>query len=614
MRNAGLRVLAAAVALVLGGLLASACAAIPSSGTVESTPTPQAAGGAVADCCDMIMRGPQPGWSPQQVVENFLQASALVSNDYATAREYLTPEANKAWRPRSPVTILAQPPSVLCQACHLSGPNSQATVLVSGQPLATLQNGQYVPAAPGNNTRQSFTLKSINGRYYIDGLPDTIFHGNVKVSHALMLTKPFFHLVYTSRNLYYYAYSPRNDVLVPDPVFAPTASPQAAESLIKDLLQPSAGVLGMAAHTAFPPGARLLKFQVLAGPPGGRTALVNIRLSTGTASNSIKAMAEQLVATLTSDSYSAPLFKAVKLRINGRAWPPPAGSVQDLSDYSSSIPHCAPNATIYYPSAGGVQMLGAQAARARAAPGEAGTGRVPLGQVAVSPDGKYLAGISGSGSGDTVYTTDLVAAAKPNASVSDGSLRARLTGASLTALSWDSQDDLWVAGRIHGTSGVWVLPGGKGPKTQVRPPPGTGSVTALRFAPDGVRVALIRGEGASAHVVLAVAARNGTFFSLVHPIPLAPELTSVTALTWYDNDHLLAVAQSPVGTHLWEVPADGDSATALSGPTDITSITAAGRDNPLYLGLDTGRLEKSVGLGEPWTDVTEGHDVVYGCG
>jgi hypothetical protein len=605
------RALAASTALVLGGLLASGCATIPSSGAVQSTPTPQAAGGAVGDCCDMIMRGPQPGWGPQRVVTNFLVASALVSNDFATARQYLTPSANKGWRPRSPVTILAQAPNV--QPPHRTGPG-QATVGVSGQELATLQNGHYIPAPPGPPTQQSFTLKFIKGRYYIDVLPGTTIRGKdkVKVSHALLLTKPFFHLVYTARNLYYFAYGPRNDVLVPDPVFVQTTSPQAADHLIKALMNPAQGVLGNAAHTAFPPNARLLKFQVLAGPPGGKTALVNIGLSAGTADSSIQAMAEQLVATLTSGAYSAPLFRAVKLRINGRPWRDPAHSVQDLASYAGSIPHCPSNATVYYPAAGGgVQMLGPQAARGRAAPGEAGTGRVPLGQVAVSPDGRYLAGISGPG--DTVYTSDLVAA-KANASPSAGELRARLTGASLTGLSWDSQDDLWVAGRIHGTSGLWVLPGGKGPKTQVSLPADTGQVTGLRFAPDGVRVALIAGEGASAHMALAVASRNGTFFSLVHRIPLAPELTSLTALAWYDNDHLLAVEQSSAGTHLWEVPADGDSATALGGPTDITSITAAGPANPLYLGLDTGRLEKSIGLDEPWTDVTAGHDVVYSCG
>lgn len=604
MRNAVPRVLAAVTALALGGLLASGCATIPSGGTVLSTPTPQAPGGAVGDCCAMILRGPQPGWGPQQVVTNFLLASALVGNDFASARQYLTPAANKSWRPRSPVTILAQSPNV--QPPRLTGPG-QATVQVAGRRLATLQDGQYVPAAPGPAPPQTFALKSIKGRYYIDALPGPTIHG---VSHALLLTQPFFHRVYTARNLYYYAYERQNDVLIPVPVFVPTTSPQAAETLIGDLLHPRTDLLGSAAHTIFPPSARLLKYQVLAGPPGGRTALVNIGLPAGTAPDSIPAMAEQLVTTLTSDSYGAPLFKAVKLRINGRPWPPPAGPVRDLADYAGSIPHCVPNATVYYPATSGVQMLGPQAARGRAAPGEAGTDRIPLGQVAVSPDGKYLAGISAG----TVYTSDLGAAAKPNASASDGKLNPRLTGTSFTGLGWDSQDDLWVAGRIHGTSGLWVLPSGKGTKVQVRLPPGTTSVSALRFAPDGVRLALIAGQGKSAHVVLAAVERNAAFFSLVRAIPLAPELTSVTALTWYDNDHLLAVQQSSAGTHLWEVPADGDSASALGGPPNITSITAAGRYNPLYLGLDTGRLEKSVGLGEPWTDVTAGHDVVYGCG
>ena len=63
---------------------------------------------------------------------------------------------------------------------------------------------------------------------------------------------------------------------------------------------------------------------------------------------------------------------------------------------------------------------------------------------------------------------------------------------------------------------------------------------------------------------------------------------------------------------LWEVPANGDNATSLHWQQRglVTSITAAGPQNPLYLTVG-GRLEKSVALGEPWTDVTAGQAAEY---
>jgi hypothetical protein len=60
------------------------------------------------------------------------------------------------------------------------------------------------------------------------------------------------------------------------------------------------------------------------------------------------------------------------------------------------------------------------------------------------------------------------------------------------------------------------------------------------------------------------------------------------------------------------VPVNGDIATSLHWQQQgVTSITAAGPQNPLYLSLASGRLEKSVELGEPWNDVTAGQAVVY---
>ena len=74
---------------------------------------------------------------------------------------------------------------------------------------------------------------------------------------------------------------------------------------------------------------------------------------------------------------------------------------------------------------------------------------------------------------------------------------------------------------------------------------------------------------------------------------------------------MLAITQSPSGARLWEVPVNGDGPILKSGQPGMVSITAAGSENPLYLGMSIGRLENSVGLGEPWRDIMAGRDAPY---
>lgn len=596
-----------AVAAVLAALLAAGCATIPSAGPVNSTPTPAPPGGAGTGCCELIVKGPQPGWNPEQVVSNFLLASASFAHSHAIAREYLTPAASRLWQPRGAVTILAQTPRVYQQPGLQSGQDSRASVIVSWQELATLNgNGQYIPAGPGGSAQQQvFTLVSVKGQWFINRLPST---GSGKVSHELLLPSDLFRLVYAPRNLYFYAQP--DGPLVPDPVFVPVESNDLVTTLVTGLLQNPNGWLQNAAVTAFPPGAKLTKVQVLPAPPGGKTAIVDIRLPAGTPRSTVQAMAAQLVWTLTSPTYSPALIQAVKLKINGRlSMLGQAGGIQGLADYSRYVPHGRHDEPLYYVSGGGTVRMFGKAAHSVAVPGEAGTGRIPLSKIAISPDGRYLAGVAGPS--NTVYTSDLAAAAKAHAAASAGNLHSRLTGAGFAAPSWDIDDNLWVAGRVHRSPGVWVIPGGGGAPERVSLPFGLGVVTGLRVAPDGVRIALIVGEGTSARLLLGAIVHSGSGVSIIHTVTLAPGLPGPSALSWYDEDHVLAITQSSAGARLWEVPVNGDEPTLKSGQPGMVSITAAGPQNPPYLGMSAGRLENSIVLGEPWRDIMAGRDATY---
>jgi hypothetical protein len=439
---------------ILATLLATGCATIPSSGPVGSAPIPAPPAGGGVSGGGLIVEGPQPGWNPEQVVSGFLLASASFAHRHATAREYLTASASRLWQPGAQVTILASAPSVYQQTGRLDGQGNRATVLVSWQELATLDaSGQYT--ARGGAARQYFVLESVHGEWRIAGVPST---DGSKVSHELLLPAALFRLDYAPRNLYFYGQLPAgqpNQLLVPAPVFVPLQSSDLVTTLVNDLLLDPSGWLENGAVTAFPPGSRLRKIQVLPGPPGDKTAIVDIGLPRGTPRSTVQAMAAQLVWTLTSPAYSAALIQAVKLKINGRLWAPRSGdTVQSLAEYGRYMPRMSRPQNLYYVSTNGAVRMFGQQAHSVAVPGQAGTGEVPLSKIAVSMNGHYLAGIAAS----TVYTADLAAAAKEHAPAAAGNLHSRLSGARFSTPSWDSAGDLWVAGRVKGDPGVWVIP------------------------------------------------------------------------------------------------------------------------------------------------------------
>jgi hypothetical protein len=597
--------------------LAAGCAAVPSAGPVRSAPAPP--GGSGTNCCGLIMSGPKPNWSPTQIVSGFLLASASFAHDNAIARQYLTPSASRSWLPGSEVTIVDQAPKVIAQPRRL-GPGSEVTVVASGTQVATLNSsGQYLPVAPGDVAAQdqNFPVTRYHGEWRIASLPET----NGRVSRQLLLPEGLFNLVYKPQNLYFYAQGASSPVLVPDPVFVPSESSDPktndpATMLVRDLLSGPPEWLAGAVDSAFPAGTRLRGVQVLPGTPGTKTAIVSLSTPPhGLRGASVRAMDAQLVWTLTSQSYAQPLIQSVKLKVNGHFWPRSGSEVLTQADYQHDLPQPGSEDPYFVGGSGGIRVLTDDGQRAGAVrggpvPGPAGTSNVSLSRIAISPDRSRLAGVGGPGS--TVYVSNLAAAGARGAKPSAGAPKARMSGTWFGTPSWDSAGNLWVAGRRHGQTGIWLLPQGAKTPWPVTLSARLGRITALRVAPDGVRVVMITGKGAKARLRLGAVVRTGTSFAILRTLPLAPNLAGPFALSWYDSDHLLVATKSPAGTQLWEVPVNGDAAVRQGAPQQgIVSIAAAGPRNPLYLGLSSGRLERSQGFGEFWSDVTAGRDVAY---
>ncbi len=91
--------------LVIGALVLSACAGLPMSGPVN----PGLSAGEDAGSPEFLFRPdePQPGASPEQIVEGFIRAGSGPgpAANWEVARMFLAPSIRETWNPEASVTI-----------------------------------------------------------------------------------------------------------------------------------------------------------------------------------------------------------------------------------------------------------------------------------------------------------------------------------------------------------------------------------------------------------------------------------------------------------------------------------------------------------------------------
>ena len=649
----GLRLcLLAALAVTVAG-----CVGMPNSGSpgmFSATPKNTSQD---SDFIGAVPAGPQPGWTPSQIVNGFLNATLSYPAYSAIAQEYLA-RPDRKWAPYWSVTVVDQ--VNVSRLAEITDGGRKAVVSVSGAVRALFNGtGQYVGAQQGQagtqTTSQDFTLVKQGKKWLITNPP------NVR-----MLAEPDFAKVYKPQDLYFFDSS--GQVLVPDAVFVPagTSPGSLATNLVTALLanpQPEwlrpQGNAAPPAVTAFPLHSSVKNVNVIVD---GTTATVNL---TGVAASATAAVrqqiAAQLVWTLTGQQGQGapPNIQAVQLEFNGKPWTPPGPPCpgtspspalkQAMYDCKNPYPliaspvfyyvangrawsRCASEAQVTTGSVGQVQPVFSRAGKAALNPACSSSlvqassrsvlpsqppGLPALLMVAASPDGKYLAGVSPDVK--TVYVWP-AGAAKPSSTL-------RLPG--VTAIDWDRQNDLWIAqGDIPNT----VVQTSNGDRFQIPnffPP---GKVLGLSIAPDGVRVAAIVHTPAGSEVELAaIGSGSGRPVSgdpakpyrgkpasgpSDNPFPptsigltvqLGSNITNPIALTWYDADNLLVLDGAGGHTSLWEVPVDGQPATKLQGELPgAISITANSAKNALVVGLTGGQMEVSAGLEGPWQRLGSG--------
>ena len=601
--------LAVLAALIVAALSTAGCVSMPTGGPVQSYPVTQGPDAQSNAYVQIQPQSPGDGWGPKQIVQGFLTASASFGNYGQVALQYLTPQAQQAWNhPTWSAVVYKSGPNVEDPVYPSVAKNTKdtknskepkspttATVQVNGTIQATLKgNGNYkVPSAATTGSSsyapQPFLLVKHGNQWRIQSGPPEV-----------LLTSDSFAHDYQLRNLYFF--DPTGSYLVPDPIYVPLRGPgDLMNGLVQDLITPPADWLsGGATKTALPADTKISGVTVDVG-----TAVVNLTGSIAKAATNndlMQQVSSQLLWTLSGSgqSGSAAAVQSVAVELDGHPWLPPGSQgnpVQQKHQSTFNPPTGASSVYYYIDSAGYLTSrqgtTGKPERMQLIGPGYS--------EVAVSPDGKYLAALHGS----TLY-----------AGLIGGTLAKRGNG--YVTMSWDGNDDLWAA-----QSGQVIMfhvavslrqPHGQLLPAAVHISDSNGdnnlimSFTALRVAPDGVRVALV--IGGAELTFGAISGQQGSSPRItLSQLELSPQnATEFTGLTWYGADNVITLAQQ--GPVVTEYAVSGGTPTSIPVEPGMKTITASS-GNLLVAGLSDGHLVADTSLTGAWTRLGTGDAPAY---
>jgi hypothetical protein len=591
--------LAVLAVLIVAALSTAGCVSVPTGGPVQSYPVTQ---GPNAQSNPYVQIQPQPpgaGWSPRQIVQGFLTASASFGRSGQVALQYLTPQEQKVWNdPTWSAVVYKNGPDVADPVYppEVKNPKNQktATVAVTGTIQATLKgNGNYkLPSAATTGSSSDapppFQLVKLAGQWRISSAPLEV-----------LLTSDSFQNDYQLRNLYFL--DPTATYLVPDPIYVPLRGPgDLVNGLVQDLItSPADWLSGGATKTALPAGTKISEVTV-----EGVTAFVNL---TGTIAKDaadtdlMQQVSSQLLWTLvgSGQSGSSGAVKSVEVELNGHPWLPPGsqGVPVQQKHQSKQVPPAGASSVYYYVDSAGylTSRLGTDGKPARIE--LLGGGYT---QVAVSPDGRYLAALHGT----TLYT-----------GLVGGGLERRGNG--FATMSWDGNDDLWVA---QGTQVIMFRATAtlRSPAGQLVPVPVSVSspygkdlaipFTALRVAPDGVRVALV--ENNAELTFGAISGPQGPAPQIMlSQVQLSPlNANEFHGLTWYGPDNVITLAQPGPAATVY--PVSGATPTPIPVEPGMKTITAS-FGHLLIAGLTDGSIVADASLTGSWMPLGFGDAPAY---
>ncbi len=269
------RTLISLLAMLLGvALTATGCASIPRSSPVKQIEAHSE--DSESESYSYAADGPADGADARAIVDGFVAAGRSVAEDYAVAREFLTPELSRQWRGDTS-TLIYEAVNVV-NGAETNQYTIQLEIIgaVDAQGVRTMY--------PDHSTRAvDVAVSKVDDQWRISDAPN-----------GVMLEASTFNKIFSAQTLYFYNATYR--YLVPDIRWFATGS-GTATSMVEALLEGPAPYLENAVVSAFSSAGSLVRSAV---PVRDGTATVDLSKATfqDATDQMLLLMDQQLEATL----------------------------------------------------------------------------------------------------------------------------------------------------------------------------------------------------------------------------------------------------------------------------------------------------------------------------
>ncbi|MET9340175.1 LpqB family beta-propeller domain-containing protein [Nonomuraea sp. NPDC003804] len=566
------RILASVMAasVMCGG---SACSVISVGGPPEQVTPADAADSLSKPFQRMVATPPQKEWDAVRTVKG-LQASMASFDDVEQKilREYLTPEAKRAWKPDGSVLVVEDNPTYQ--------PVGDDIVQLEATQIAVIHDdGWYEPK------REKLTLQ-----FMVAKTPDGYRVARLR-NGLMLLTAADVRRAYEPADIYFLGGSGSLDdpgaLPVVDHVWLPINPTRSlAETIVDRLLEGPSESLEGAVSTAFE-GISLDRIT-----PGEESVVVYLEGRFKQDPPPAEALMKQLQWSLREVTKG----RSIEVRLNGDTFYDSTPLVIGPKD-NDGWPR-PPESKVYFVQNGQLMWLGAKGA-GLAVPGPVGQLGEEYKEPAIAPGPlakgdptEYVAALKSDGR--SIWTNRL----SPESQWQEA-----IKGTDLTPPSWNWNGTLWTVDRIDDHTS-YVLrhdsANHEQPVTRVAAPELNGKrVTAFKVARDGTRVAAVVSDGGALSVMVGVIA--GDRLDHFQTLLTTGETEEIKDLAWSDSEHLIALVGSSSGSTPTEIDISNGQLRQLAADKRITSISAlnerlvAGTD-----GEDGGKVLELVQ--DKWVD------------
>ncbi|BBZ79951.1 lipoprotein LpqB [Mycolicibacterium anyangense] len=567
-------VLVGLVALMIGG-----CAGVPNSsapqaiGTVER-PQPKS------------LPKPTPGMDPDQLLREFLKATADPANRHLAARQFLTESASSAWDDQGSALLIDKVVFIETRTVDRVSVTMKADILGSLSDIGVFETADGQLPDPG-----PIELVQTADGWRINKLPNGVF-----------LDWQQFQATYKRNTLYFV--DPTGKTVVPDPRYvAVSDSDQLATELVTKLIGGPRPEMAKTVRNLM--GAPLKMIGPVSRADGGKTGIgkgyggarIELENLTTTDPHSRQLLAAQIIWTLARSDIKGPYV----INADGAALDDRFADGWSTTDVAATDPGVVDGASAGVHALIGGSMVSLDGQRATPVPGSFGSMNSQV-SASLSRTGRAIASVVALRPGAPDMASSLWIG--PN-----GGAAAQATDSrSLTRPSWALDDAVWVV--VDGNSVVRVIQeeaSGQPARIPVDSAAVTsrfpGAITELQLSRDGTRAAMV----INGQVILAGVEQTPVGeFALTYPRRLGFGLgASVVSLSWRTGDDMVVTRTDPAHPVSY-VNLDGVNSDGPSGNVSMPVTAVAANPAAVYVSDARGVLQLSGTNGEngqTWSDV-----------